>query len=135
MAKVLFLGASQARADAITSRAPSGFEVSYVDRKLSDYEKAPLCRDADALIVQGADISVELLRQCPRVKLVQATSAGYNRLGLDGINKLGIPVASNGGANAVAVAEHTIALMICVGKRTMLQWDVAVRQWAWREEL
>jgi hypothetical protein len=41
MAKVLFLGASQARADAITSRAPSGFEVSYVDRKLSDYEKAP----------------------------------------------------------------------------------------------
>jgi glyoxylate reductase/D-3-phosphoglycerate dehydrogenase len=56
-------------------------------------------------------------------------------LGLDGINKLGIPVASNGGANAVAVAEHTIALMICVGKRTMLQWDVAVRQWAWREEL
>ena len=78
---------------------------------------------------------MELLRQCPRANLIQATSAGYNRLGLDGINKLGIPVASNGGANAVAVAEHTIALMICVGKRTMLQWDVAVRQRAWREEL
>ena len=52
-----------------------------------------------------------------------------------GLGEMGIPVANNGGANAIAVAEHTLALMIGLGKRTMHQWEKAGRQRAWRQGL
>jgi lactate dehydrogenase-like 2-hydroxyacid dehydrogenase len=46
------------------------------------------------------------------VKLIQTLSAGYDRLDLEAIGEMGIPTANNGGANAIAVSERTIALMI-----------------------
>jgi phosphoglycerate dehydrogenase-like enzyme len=131
-AKVAFLSTNRERAEFIISRAPEDLEVVFVDQNLEDAEKAPLCRDADAIITLPADVSVDLLKQCPNVKLVQTLSAGYDRLDLEAIGEMGIPVANNGGANAIAVAEHTVALMISVGKRLMLQWDMAARQRRWR---
>ena len=134
-AKVAFLTNTPDRGEFMVSKAPPDMEVVLVDQDLPDEEKLPLCRDADAVITIPADVSVELLRQCPRVKLVQTLSAGYDLLDLEGIGELGIPVANNGGANAIAVAEHTLALMISVGKRVMVQWDTAVKQRRWREGL
>ena len=51
------------------------------------------------------------------------------------IGEMGIHIANNGGANAIAVSEQTMALMIAVSKKTMLHWDRAVRQRQWRGDL
>ncbi|MDQ6674225.1 MAG: hypothetical protein M3069_26400, partial [Chloroflexota bacterium] len=47
-----------------------------------------------------------------RLKLVQLMSVGYDRFNLDGARAARLPVAVNGGANAIAVAEHAIMLML-----------------------
>ena len=131
--KVAYFSGIGGRSEFMVGQAPPELEVTIVDPTLSDEEKAQLCKDADAII--SSDISTGVLRQCPNVKLVQTLSAGYDRLDLAAILEMGIPVANNGGANAIAVAEHSIALMINVGKMLMLQWVSTTKQRQWRGEL
>src|SRR5262245_15258315 len=64
-----------------------------------------------------AGIGNEFFRAAPRLKLVQLTSAGYDRADLEAARKAGGPVANNGGANSVAVAEHAGMLMLAVVQR------------------
>ena len=113
--------------------APDHLEVTVVDPSLSEAEKIELCRDADALIT--SDLSTNVLRECPKVKLIQTLSAGYDRLDLESILEMGIPVANNGGANAISVSEQTLALMIGIGRNLMAQWESTTRQRQWRGSL
>jgi phosphoglycerate dehydrogenase-like enzyme len=62
-------------------------------------------------------IGNEFFRAAPRLKLVQLTSAGYDRVDLEAARKARVPVANNGGANSVAVAEHAVMLMLAVLKK------------------
>jgi phosphoglycerate dehydrogenase-like enzyme len=55
------------------------------------------------------------------LKLVQLIGSGYDGLNLDAARKAGVPIATNGGANSVAVAEHTLLLMLAVQRR--LAWQ------------
>jgi glyoxylate reductase/D-3-phosphoglycerate dehydrogenase len=66
-----------------------------------------------------------------RLKLVQLMSAGYDRFNLDGARAARLPVAVNGGANAIAVAEHAIMLMLAALKHVHAL-DAAVRSGGWR---
>ena len=111
--------------------APPDLELSWVDNDLPDEEKIPLCKDAEAIILLPDYVSTNLIVHCPRVRLVQTLAAGYDQLDVKGIMELGIPVANNGGANAIAVAEQTIALMLSVNKKMMVQWHNAVQD-RWR---
>ena len=135
MPKIAIISSDARRADFMIGIAPPEWEVFRVDHALSDAEKAPLLAEVDAIIALPADVTPALMGQCPKVKLVQTLSAGYDRLDVRGLGEMGIPVANNGGANAVAVAEHTLALMIGLGKRTMHQWEKAGRQRVWRQGL
>lgn len=113
-AKVAFM---TKRPDSVTKPllevAPAELFVYLVDNQLPDEVKAPQIKDADFIIVWPPDISVELVRTCRNLKLIQLLSAGYDRMDVKAVSSLGIPVANNGGANAVAVAEFTVALMLC----------------------
>ncbi len=135
--KVAFLTtpASGSRADLIMSLAPSELEVTCIDNALPDDEKIPLCSDADAIMAIPPDVSVGLLRGCPNVRFIQLLSAGYDRIDVPAIGEMGIPIANNGGANAIAVAEQTIALMISVCKKMMVQWHSTVNRRLWRDSL
>src|SRR5439155_773873 len=70
--------------------------------------------------VKGADyfmgfarnpLGPEFYAAAPNMKLVQLISAGYNTVDLAAARKAGVPVANNGGANSVAVAEHAMMLI------------------------
>jgi lactate dehydrogenase-like 2-hydroxyacid dehydrogenase len=52
-----------------------------------------------------------------KVKLIQQPSTGYNHIDISACAKRGIPVANIGGANAISVAEHTIAMGLVLLKR------------------
>ncbi len=66
----------------------------------------------------------------PKLRLVQLTSAGYDRVDIEAARKAAVPVATNGGANAIAVSEHTILLMLAVYKRLVRYHnDVVAGKW------
>ena len=73
----------------------------------------------------------DLVKRVPSIKLIQTSSAGtdlYQKVILD---KMGVPVCNNGGANAVAVSEHAIAFMVAIYHRLDQQID-SVRAGTWQ---
>ena len=75
-------------------------------------------RDADYYLGSPRHgIGNEFFRAAPKLKLVQLTSAGYDRVDIEAARKAKVPVANNGGANSVAVAEHAVMLMLAVLKK------------------
>ena len=62
-------------------------------------------------------ITAEMVESMAKVKLIAQPSTGYDHIDLAACRKKGIPVTNIGGANAVSVAEHTLALALALLKR------------------
>ena len=67
---------------------------------------------ADFILVYGHGVSDDVLRAARKTKLVQLCSAGFDGINLELAGEMGIPVANNGGTNAVPVAEFAITLTL-----------------------
>lgn len=108
---------------------PPGMELVVVDPAKSEFYDAA----ADAEYYLGSPrfgIGNEFFRAAPKLKLVQLTSAGYDRVDLEAARKAKVPVANNGGANSVAVAEHAVMLMLAVLKKLVYHHNnVAAGKW------
>ena len=130
-AKIVIFGSNAAALETFQQAAPPEADLGWVDSSLSLEDQADQMRDAVAAIVAGGNISVELATRCPNLRLVQTTSAGTDRLDKAGLGELGIRVSNNGGGNAVAVAEHTIGLIVSTIRKMQLQFSsVQSRTWA-----
>jgi phosphoglycerate dehydrogenase-like enzyme len=95
---------------------PPGMELVVADPSKPEFYDAA----ADAEYYLGSPrhgIGNEFFRAALRLKLVQLTSAGYDRVDIEAARKAKVPVANNGGANSVAVAEHAVMLMLAVLKK------------------
>ncbi len=132
--RVALLAPERQRPQFIMGLAPLDMDVDWVDLALPDEEKVPLCREANAVIATPPWFPAKLLESCPKVKLVQTLSSGYNRLDIEGILDLGIPVANNSGINAATMAEHTIGMMISLCRR-MVEMHLSVKEGRWHGHL
>jgi phosphoglycerate dehydrogenase-like enzyme len=68
----------------------------------------------------------EFYQAAPKLKIVQTLSAGYNTYDLGAARAAGIPICNNGGANATAVAEHAMLLMLAVCRKLIWQHEGVV---------
>ncbi|MGC9197965.1 MAG: phosphoglycerate dehydrogenase [Acidobacteriaceae bacterium] len=69
--------------------------------------------DADALVVRSAvQVDAELLAAAPRLRIIGRAGVGVDNIDAEEATRRGIVVMNTPGANAVAVAELTLALMI-----------------------
>src|SRR5215467_9615181 len=107
---------------------PPGFELVVVDQGTPEFYEA--IKDAEYVMGLGRPIAGEFFRSAPKLKLVQLLSAGYDRVDVESARKAKVPVANNGGANAIAVSEHAIMLMLAVLKRLVVfHNDVVAGKW------
>ncbi|APT59923.1 3-phosphoglycerate dehydrogenase [Roseomonas gilardii] len=60
-----------------------------------------------------------LLRECPRLLCVSTNGAGYDTVDVPACTDAGVLVVNQAGANAQAVAEHTLGLMLGLTKRVV----------------
>src|ERR1700749_4764058 len=73
--------------------------------------------DADALIVRSAvQVDAKLLESAPKLRLIGRAGVGVDNIDTDAATHQGIVVMNTPGANAVAVAELTLGLMISMGR-------------------
>jgi phosphoglycerate dehydrogenase-like enzyme len=135
MKKVLFInGQREEIAKIFCEKAPADFDVSWRPYSLSDNEKAGMIQDVEFLVLHPAVVSQRILTEAKSLRLIQLLTAGYDQIDLRLTAELGIPVATNGGANALAVAEHCIALLLGLYKR-LVACDQAVRKGKWRQPI
>ena len=113
---------------------PPELALEVVDASAPEEVRLKAGEEADVIIPAYMDLPPSFLDRCRRLKLVQLVSAGYDRLDLPAFLERGIPVANNGGANAPAVAEHTLGLILMVLRRLHRLWQNA-RSGRWREGL
>ena len=107
---------------------PPGFELVVVDQDTPEFYEA--IKDAEYVMGLGRLIAGEFFRSAPKLKLVQLLSAGYDRVDVESARKAKVAVANNGGANAIAVSEHAIMLMLAVLKRLVVfHNDVVAGKW------
>ena len=108
--------------------APAEYTIEIQAIALPDAAKIELIGDADYLILFPGVISEPVLRAARRLKLIQLVSAGFDRMDLKLCRALGIPVANNGGTNAIDVAEHTLMLILAYYRR-LREMDANVARW------
>ena len=133
MSKVLLInGQGQQVADTFNALAPAGFEIAWIPASLSDAEKIAHLRDVEFVVLHPAALSSTVIGEAKALRLIQLLAAGYEKVDIRAAAERGIPVATNGGANAWAVAEHTIALMLALYKR-LIPCDRSVRAGEWRK--
>ena len=106
--------------DAARSLLPPGYELAVVAQEPGDL--LPAMADAEYFVgFARTSLGPEFYRAAPRLKLVQLISAGYDRVDIEAARRARVPVANNGGANSISVAEHTLMLMLAVAKK--LAWQ------------
>jgi phosphoglycerate dehydrogenase-like enzyme len=131
--KALFInGQKELVAEVYQEAAPPEFDASWLPIGASDEEKIALLEEAEFVVLHPAKLSPDLMRRAKNLRLLQLLTAGYDQIDLRLAAELGVPVATNGGANAWAVAEHAVALLLTLYKR-LVHCDRSVREGRWRQ--
>lgn len=123
---------------------PQFFEGTLGAAGIDDLEvSAPAERNQAALVeaVVGADLIVgdytfelkidrAVIDAMEGCRLIQQPSAGYQHIDIEYAAEKGIPVANSGGANDIAVAEHTVMSGLALLKH-LRKADTATREGRW----
>jgi D-3-phosphoglycerate dehydrogenase len=96
--------------------AEPGWEVKTHDQ-LPEGLAAALA-DADALVVRSAvQVDDALMEKAPKLRVIGRAGVGVDNIDAEAATRRGIVVMNTPGANAVAVAELTIGLMLALARK------------------
>ena len=95
-------------------------------------ELAGLLPDYDALIVRSqVQVDAELIAAGARLVVIGRAGVGVDNVDLDAATRAGITVVNAPTGNTIAAAEHTLALLYGVARRTAAA-DASVRRGEWK---
>jgi D-3-phosphoglycerate dehydrogenase len=78
-------------------------------------------------LVPSFHATADLLARAPNLLLVSTNGAGYDTVDLEACTRAGVLVVNQAGGNREAVAEHVLAMLLCLSKRLM-EADRAIRR-------
>lgn len=127
--EVLFVTSGVIDGELVREMAPDGLTLTVAEPGSVAYERA-LGRAEYLVGFVDMLVAEELFAAAPKLTLIQCLTAGYDRADIEAARRAGVPIATNGGANANAVAEHAILLMLAVSRELPRQHvDVCSGRW------
>ena len=129
--RILYFVPADARLRAlIEAEKPDGYEMVYLDTG-DEAEKLAKLGDADIIIVGAVRLSEEHVAAAPRLRLVLHQGVGYHdTVAIGALRDRQIGLAVTPGGTPEGVAEHTIMMMLAVGRRLCFQ-DSELRAGRW----
>lgn len=88
--------------------------------ELTDSQKADTLAKADYLMVATEKLTADMISQAVNARLIQKTGIGVDNIDLEAAATHQIPVANTPGANAIAVAELTILLILALYRKILI---------------
>jgi D-3-phosphoglycerate dehydrogenase len=88
--------------------------------------------DPVGVIVRMGRFDAAAMDAAPSLKVISKHGVGVDNIDVDAATERGIPVVVASGANAVSVAEHTIALLLAVTKQ-IVPLDASLRAGRWEK--
>lgn len=130
---------------------PAVFEGSAAHERAKSLGAVKICgeRGADdaaelARRIGGATVAVNIrayapftdavFAACPNLRMVSIWGVGTDNIDLESAKRRGVTVCNTPGANAIAVGEHAIALMMAVARK-IPQIDSAMRKGEWPRDM
>ena len=101
-------------------------EKTPLDELISQYN------EVEGMIVRSEKITAEIIDALPRLKLIVRAGSGVNTIDIHYAREKNISVMNTPGANANAVAEEVIAMVLAV-KRHIISADCSARQGLWEK--
>lgn len=83
-------------------------------------------QNADAIIVRIAKMDRHAIENSPKLKVIGRTGVGCDSVDVEAATERGIPIVFTPGANNLAVAEHTIAMMFAIAKN-LVEGDIGTK--------
>ena len=123
-------------ADKISPSASAIFG-EHSDWKVVTTDKETLAGElatADAILVRSATfVDAAMMEKAPKLRVIGRAGVGVDNVDLDAATKRGIVVMNTPGGNAVAVAEHTFALMLALA-RHLVRADSTMHAGKWEKK-
>lgn len=130
MALVTSRSFSSGDLDLVRPLEATGLEVVRAGTEHEIDELAALLPDTVAWIAGTGTVSTAHLALAPRLQVVARYGVGVDAVDLAAATVAGVQVTHTPGANSVAVAEHTVALLLCA-LRSVAAADAQVREGDW----
>lgn len=104
----------------------------YADRPSGADELAARVGDAEIVINirSTSKFTPDVLERCPQLRLISIWGTGTDNVDLEAAKARGVRVTNTPGVSAIAVAEHTLALIMAVAKQ-IVTVDRQVRESKW----
>lgn len=114
------------------------FEVVYAGKTPQENDLVALCKQHDpiAIIVRYGHITPLVIAAAPSLQVISKHGSGTDTIDREAANARGIAVVAAAGANAAAVAEQALALVLACAKSVVLlngrmhagHWDKATHK-------
>jgi D-3-phosphoglycerate dehydrogenase len=115
--------------DVVRSVAPAELDLRFA-QSYDESEQLSLAEHAEFLLPGWAAVSAPMLTHAKKLRMIQKWGIGVDRIDVEAVRRLNVPLAITAGSNAGPVAELTIALMLGVYRR-LPQVDNALRHGRW----
>jgi phosphoglycerate dehydrogenase-like enzyme len=104
----------------------------YCSKAVTEAELIERLKESDVVIGTRAftHLNGKVLAACPELRMISILGTGTDNVDLKTAAELGITVTNTPGANALAVAEHTLALLFSLARQVPLL-DREVRSGRW----
>ena len=100
----------------------SNFEYEVVDNVDTEFLKSKI-KDCDGISIRTAKLSGEVIEVANNLKIISRHGVGYDNIDLEVSKKKNITLAITATANAVAVAEHVMFMILNISKRGSMYDD------------
>ena len=100
----------------------SNFEYEVVDNIDTEFLKSKI-KDCDGISIRTAKLSGEVIEVANNLKIISRHGVGYDNIDLEVSKKKDITLAITATANAVAVAEHVMFMILNISKRGSMYDD------------
>lgn len=89
-------------------------------------EALDILREAEGVLIGNQRFGADIIDVCQNLRLIAKQGSGVDNIDLAAATKRGIPVVISAGANAQAVAEHVMMLVLSTC-RNLIRYDRATR--------
>ena len=109
----------------------SNFEYEVVDNVDTEFLKSKI-KDCDGISIRTAKLSGDVIEAANNLKIISRHGVGYDNIDLKVSKKKDITLAITATANAVAVAEHVMFMILNISKRGSM-YDETVKSGKFNE--
>ena len=99
---------------------PEDWDAKFLNPKCTEDELIEACTGVDYLFTTSDFTVSRRVVENTALKMIHTEGVGFNRIDCDATKEKGIFVCNNRAVNNIAVAEHTIGLILAAQRRTAL---------------